>query len=401
VTYPFGNLPGNLVAFCASLRREHGFRIGPGEIVDAARVLELVDLADEREVRQALRPVLSGTREEAQAFDGAFQAFFYPGPAGTPQEGLSEWAPPRVSAHGPTVGATRQPATGEMRTDADAGDESGSAGRVDTIDEDTAEDEPAAPMARASWSPLQPEGRELLRLDPVNAEWQTAARAFVRHVQLGRSRRWRPGLRGVRFDLRRTWRASLQTGGEALRPHWLHRPRRVPRFVVLIDGSRSMGRADTPALMMAVALASVTARLDVFVFSTALECITGEVYEAARGRSRFVDLGHDAWGGGTDIGASLRAFLATGGPSLLGRFTTVMIVSDGLDVGDPRALGEAVRELHRRSAGVTWLNPLVATIGYAPVSAGMAAAMPFVTTFSHVDDAAGLVRLAHTIRIRG
>ena len=28
--YPFGDLPGNLTAFCAALRREHGFGIGPG-----------------------------------------------------------------------------------------------------------------------------------------------------------------------------------------------------------------------------------------------------------------------------------------------------------------------------------------------------------------------------------
>jgi len=30
--YPFGDLPGNLAAFCGVLRREYGFRLGPGEI---------------------------------------------------------------------------------------------------------------------------------------------------------------------------------------------------------------------------------------------------------------------------------------------------------------------------------------------------------------------------------
>ena len=42
--YPFGDLPGNLAAFCGVLRRDYGFRVGPGEINDAARVLHRIDL---------------------------------------------------------------------------------------------------------------------------------------------------------------------------------------------------------------------------------------------------------------------------------------------------------------------------------------------------------------------
>ena len=37
--YPFASLPENLAAFCDALRRQHGFRIGPGEVHDAARAL--------------------------------------------------------------------------------------------------------------------------------------------------------------------------------------------------------------------------------------------------------------------------------------------------------------------------------------------------------------------------
>ena len=65
--YPFGSLPVNLVAFCGVLRREHGFHIGPGDVRDAARALEIIDLHDERAVRHALRPTLSRTVDEAKA----------------------------------------------------------------------------------------------------------------------------------------------------------------------------------------------------------------------------------------------------------------------------------------------------------------------------------------------
>jgi len=80
--YPFASLPENLIAFCAVLRRDHGFRIGPGELHDAARALEVVDLSDEHAVRHALRPTLSGTLHDATVFDQAFADFFFPRPFG-------------------------------------------------------------------------------------------------------------------------------------------------------------------------------------------------------------------------------------------------------------------------------------------------------------------------------
>src|SRR5512144_2086806 len=80
--YPFATLPENLAAFCEALRREHGFHVGPGELRDAARVLDVVDLASERTVRHALRPILSSTLDDVAAFDEAFTQFFFAGHAG-------------------------------------------------------------------------------------------------------------------------------------------------------------------------------------------------------------------------------------------------------------------------------------------------------------------------------
>ena len=62
--YPFASLPENLAAFCQALRLQHGFHIGPGELHDAARALDVVDLANERAVRHALRPILGGTLDD-------------------------------------------------------------------------------------------------------------------------------------------------------------------------------------------------------------------------------------------------------------------------------------------------------------------------------------------------
>ena len=96
----------------------------------------------------------------------------------------------------------------------------------------------------------------------------------------------------------------------------------------------------------------------------------------------------------------LREFLQRFGERMVGRDTVVMIASDGLDVGAPHLLREAMRELQRRSAGVVWLNPLLATEGYEPTAAGMRAARPHISTFASVEDEAGLAQLSRLVRLR-
>ena len=155
------------------------------------------------------------------------------------------------------------------------------------------------------------------------------------------------------------------------------------------------------ALTMAVALASATLRVEVFTFSTRLQRVTVDVRRAAAGELRGLDRLHHAWAGGTAIGACLRDFLRRFGERMVGRDTVVMIASDGLDVGVPDMLRDAMRELHRRSAGVVWLNPLLETEGYEPTAVGMSAALPYVTTFTSINDQAGLAWLSRLVRLRG
>ena len=154
------------------------------------------------------------------------------------------------------------------------------------------------------------------------------------------------------------------------------------------------------ALQVAVAIASVTMRVDVFTFSTSLRRVTGDVRRAAAGVPVRLEHLRSAWGGGTSIGACLREFLRRFGERSLSRETLVIIASDGLDVGEADVLREAMRELHRRSSGVVWLNPLLDTPGYEPTAAGMRAARPFIATFASIRDQAGFARLPRLVRLR-
>ena len=396
--YPFGSLPKNLAAFLDFLRGRHGFHIGSRELHDGARALEVVNLADESAVRHALRPILSQTPEDVAVFDRAFTEFFFPGPTGVAQPELQ----PLRREIGPESRRDEKPVEGKHHAATEKAEEMEDSESTGTTFIPLATDESAlepAFLARASYSPLEAAGEapELSRAEPV---WQNAARAFVRRLYLGLSRRWRSSAKGPRFDLRRTLRASLQTGGEPLTPLWLQRPKRAPRFVLLIDGSRSMGPYAQTALRIGVALASVTMRLEVFTFSTALQRVTNDARRAAAGENRRIEHLRYAWAGGTNIGRCLREFLHRYGERAVNRDTVVMIVSDGLDVGEPDVLRQTMRELRRRSAAVVWLNPLLATPGYEPTAAGMSAARPYISTFASANDATEFARLSRLVRPR-
>src|SRR5271154_318082 len=61
--------------FCRLLR-EHGLLATPGDSVDAARVLGLVDVTDRADFHAALRSVLVHRREDMRAFDECFDVFW-------------------------------------------------------------------------------------------------------------------------------------------------------------------------------------------------------------------------------------------------------------------------------------------------------------------------------------
>jgi uncharacterized protein with von Willebrand factor type A (vWA) domain len=81
----------------------------------------------------------------------------------------------------------------------------------------------------------------------------------------------------------------------------------------------------------------------------------------------------------------------------MARGAVVVVLSDGWDRGDPRVLGEAMERLHRVAHKIVWVNPLKASPGYAPLAAGMAAALPHVDEFVEGHSVASLEELARIV----
>jgi uncharacterized protein with von Willebrand factor type A (vWA) domain len=60
----------------------------------------------------------------------------------------------------------------------------------------------------------------------------------------------------------------------------------------------------------------------------------------------------------------------------------VVILSDGWDTGDPAMLGAEMETLQLRSRKLIWLNPLLGSPDYEPLTQGMQAALPHVNVFA-------------------
>jgi uncharacterized protein with von Willebrand factor type A (vWA) domain len=124
-----------------------------------------------------------------------------------------------------------------------------------------------------------------------------------------------------------------------------------------------------------------SARAEAFVFATRLTRLT----PALRGATPDVALeraGRTAmdWSGGTRIGVAIKAFNDGHGRRGLARGSVVIVLSDGWECGDPALLAEEMARLRRLTFRVVWVNPRKAAPGYAPLTGGMAAALPHIDT---------------------
>jgi uncharacterized protein with von Willebrand factor type A (vWA) domain len=168
---------------------------------------------------------------------------------------------------------------------------------------------------------------------------------------------------------------------------------------VILDVSGSMADYSRNLLQFAYSARRANARVDVYCFGTRLTRITRQLDrrdpdDAMRtaGESVF------DWDGGTRIGDSLREYTREARRSRLGRGAIVVICSDGLDRGEPRALSEAMESLSRIAHRVIWVNPHRGDVEvYVPASLGMIVADPYIDEVHSGHNLASLERLANRL----
>jgi uncharacterized protein with von Willebrand factor type A (vWA) domain len=213
-----------------------------------------------------------------------------------------------------------------------------------------------------------------------------------------RSRRLTPG-RGPEIDLRRTLRSSFRHGGEWLDWSPMRRLNKNRPLVVLADISGSMTPYSRLLLMFVYGLArGCGAPLEAFVFGTRLSRITRPLISLPvdQALDRVARQVQD-WSGGTRIGEALHDFNLNWTRRVLSAGAVVLLISDGWDRGDPDQLAEEMARLQRRAHRLIWLNPLLGTPGYRPLTRAVQAALPYVDDFRPAHNLASLNDLASSL----
>jgi len=348
----------NLLAFGRMLRRA-GIDVHTGRMLDLVEALPHIDLAARDEVYHACRALLVHGPEQIAAFDRAFEAFWRVQTAASIVRNRRE--------SGQTVLTGMETLVGDALPAGES--EADGASSVD--------------VAIKTWS----DRGGVANKDFADCTSDEQARITAALSAL----RWTPGFRrthrwvagsGPRIDLRRAVAASRRTGGDvATLPR--RRRRLTPRpLVVLCDVSGSMERYSRMLLLFAHALIRRRPRVEAFLFSTHLTRVTRQMRQR-RPDAALSAMSRDVtdWSGGTRIGEALHTFNQRWARRVLNGGPVVLLISDGWDRGDPQQLGREIARLQRSCRRLVWLNPLIGTADYAPLTRGLQAALPYVDDF--------------------
>lgn len=366
------SLSANLVGFCQYLRR-HGFYIGPAEIADALKALEIEGaLHDIESFQLVLASILVKQYQQREKFAELFQTYWKEldkavdskikeDPASKPQQktskkeafhALKDWL----------YGNQAQEEKQQLNTYSKA--ETFNTRSFTTFSEEEMED--------------------VVRV----------IKLIAKRLAKKRSRRKQKAKRGASLDVKRTFRLNLRRGGEIMDLAYYEAKPSKWKLVLLCDVSQSMELYSRFLIQFIYAFQSTFINIETFVFSTKITRVTEElkdkkVEQALQGVSAKVT----HWSGGTRIGAAFQEFIDDYGRRLVDSKTFLIVLSDGWDVGEVDRLTTAMDYLHRKAHRIIWLNPLMGNPNYKPEVKGMQAALPYIDVLSSAHNLDSLRRL--------
>jgi uncharacterized protein with von Willebrand factor type A (vWA) domain len=408
------SLAAGIVDFAEALRAE-GLAVGTSELLDAFAALDEVPWTDRAAFKAALAATLAKSQEDRRVFDLVFERFmFRAAEARAVKRGVREQGAAGEGAPGGEqidVDALREQLLAAIREGDEAamrdlarlaiaalgrrGEGSGVLG-VDVQRIRRAlglraepggrpeEDEPGPPLTRDQIRRFEahlrreleraqiertgtlPPARPLNELDRALPSGPLQDLAAVHRVVAQLKRRLATQGREARgrrthahVDVRRTLRASLQTGGvPAVLKYRPQRPRR-PELYVLCDVSTSVTSASVFFLSVLHALHDAFRRMRSFVFVERISEVTA-LFERERSfRAVSEAIGRDAGvadvSGYTDYGRVWSEFLGHVEDDLHPRATVIVLGDARTNGRDPRA--DVFARVAARAGRTFWLNP--------------------------------------------
>jgi uncharacterized protein len=384
-----GRLAENIVHFARALRTA-GMRVGPGTVVDAITAVETVGIGGRDDFYWVLHAVLVKRHEDHELFDQAFRLYWR-------KRALLE----RMMAQ------LLPPSPGGPRKDKDE-----VRSRVaDALMKNEQKSERQAPKVEVD-ARLTLSAQEILQgkdFEQMSAAEIAEARRLIAQMMLPankvKTRRLEPSHRGRYIDLRRSFRATIRSGGHGVIDlRKLAPAERHPPIVAICDISGSMTQYSRIFLHFLHALTEARGRVSSFLFGTRLTNVTRQI--KARDPDEALERCSEAvadWAGGTRIAAGLHEFNRRWGRRVLGQGAVVLLVTDGLERDGGDDLAFEMDRLHRSCRRLIWLNPLLRYDRFEAKAGGIVTMLPHVDEFRtihNLDAMADLVR-ALDVRRRG
>jgi uncharacterized protein with von Willebrand factor type A (vWA) domain len=406
-------LPARILELAEELRHE-GVAVGTSELLDAFAVLGEIDWTSQEDFREALAATLAKSQEDRRVFELVFERFFFRaaeiaaarhGVREHDGAGLAELSEDELDAlRAQIAAALRDGSEGAMRDLARLAiaafarrqEGSGVIGvdvqRIRRALGLRAEPQPELPAddprryglprealrrfeallrrelerAQIERTGSLPPARPLGELDRALPSGPLADLAAVHRVVAQLRRRLatqglqaRGNRRHAQVDVRRTMRASLQTGGVPVQLKFRPRRPRRPEIYVLCDVSTSVTSASVFFLSVLHALHDTFRKMRSFVFIERISEVT-DIFEHERDFKTINErissnAGVADISGYTDYGRVWSEFLADVEDDLHPRATVIVLGDARTNGRDPRA--DIFAQVAARAGRTFWLNP--------------------------------------------
>ena len=369
---------------------ESGIDVGPRQILDLSETLNYIDITNKEDFYNTLKSSLLARHEQETLFDQLFLYFWYmrdrqdkkvDNPKGAAKRDERQMRLPpserkRLAEHMNANEQQRKDLRAEIR-------QSERPRRANEhIDKEDDEDD-ANPQGTA-YSAI-----EMLRKKDFESftweEVQEAKKLMAEmrwHLGMRPTHRKAPSRKGSYPDMRRIIRRNLKYGAEILELTWRETKMKPRPLVIICDISGSMSLYSRLLLHFIHTISNGLMNVEAFVFGTRLTRVTRQlkkrdVDDAVRDVSKSVQ----DWSGGTRIGDALHYFNHHWARRVLGRGAVVLVISDGWDRGDASVLQVEMDRLQHSCHRLIWLNPLLGSPDYRPLTIGMKTALPYIDTF--------------------
>ncbi len=372
----------NMVFFGRTLRRL-GVECTLPQIFTLVDAMEHINLRERQEFKDAARTVLIQRADQIGIFDQVFD-LFWSDRAIKPRDKID-------------LGRILRQALKRNKTlialPADGADPSDATPTDDDVIELRATYSASEVLRHKDFAELTSEENRVVRRMMLERPWQIDRR---------RTRRKEAAPKGPTLDIRRSMRHSLRHGGEMVKLTWRRRRTKPRPLVILCDISGSMEAYSRIFLQFIYALSTTSDRLEAFVFGTRLTRISRQLKHRQvdvalrQATARVVD-----WGGGTRIGESFKRFNYDWGRRVLGRGAVVVVLSDAWDRGDVDMLEHETARLRRSCGRLIWLNPLLGSPGYEPLTRGIRRVLPYIDDFLPVHNLTSLEQLGRILATLG